>query len=336
MVTMHDVARAAGVSLMTVSNVINDHPHVKQGTRERVLEAIDALNYKVNVAARNLRSGRTGTIGLAVPEIDRPYFGQLAALVIERAAARGFRVAVEQTGASRENELEALAASRIRLYDGLLLSTVGLGPADADLLNVEYPVVLLGERIFDGPVPHVAMPNVEGARSAVEHLISQGASRIAFIGSPESLSEIGASGLRVRGYREAVEGAGLAFDSRLLFRTASFSMPEGARVAGMLINSGVDVDAVFCANDSLAFGVLRRLADSGVRVPDDMLVIGFDDVLEARYSIPSLSTVAPDHVQMATAAVDLLAARIAKAGTAAEPTELVSDYRVVMRESTSV
>ncbi|WP_205857793.1 LacI family DNA-binding transcriptional regulator, partial [Phytoactinopolyspora endophytica] len=194
MVTMHDVAQAAGVSLMTVSNVINGHPHVKQVTRERVLQAIDALNYKVNVAARNLRSGRTGTIGLAVPEIDRPYFGQLAALVIERAAEHGFRVAIEQTGASRENELEALAASRIRLYDGLLLSTVGLGPADADLLRVDYPMVLLGERIFDGPVHHVAMPNVAGAHSAVEHLVGQGARRIAFVGSPSSLDEVGASG----------------------------------------------------------------------------------------------------------------------------------------------
>src|SRR5271154_2994407 len=178
MVTIGDVARAAGVSPMTVSHVINDHPHVRVSTRAKVLEVIEQLDYRVNLAARNLRTGRTGTIGLAVPEVDRPYYGQLAARIIRAAAKYNLRVAIEQTGASRDNELDALFLSRNRLYDGLILSTVGLGPADTDLLKLDYPVVILGERIFDGPVDHVAMLNVDAACAAALHLVQRGFRRI--------------------------------------------------------------------------------------------------------------------------------------------------------------
>src|SRR6478752_10823323 len=139
MATLHDVAKAAGVSPMTVSNVLNKHPHVRAETRERVLKAIDDLGYRVNVAARNLRAGRTNTIGFAVPEVDRPYFAQLAARVIAKAQDAGYRVVIEQTGADRENELSAIVSSRTRMYDGLILSAVGLGTADRDLLTTDVP-----------------------------------------------------------------------------------------------------------------------------------------------------------------------------------------------------
>src|SRR5215207_5196893 len=134
---MQDVARASGVSVMTVSNVINGHS-VSPETRSRVLEAIDTLGYRVNLAARNLRKGRTGTIGLAVPQVDSPYFAQLAARIITRAETAGYRVAIEQTGLSREKELTTLAQSRNHQYDGVILSVVGLGKEDAALLQVDF------------------------------------------------------------------------------------------------------------------------------------------------------------------------------------------------------
>jgi DNA-binding LacI/PurR family transcriptional regulator len=119
--TIQDVAKAAGVSAMTVSNVINDHPNVRRATREKVLQAMARLDYRVNVAARNLRKGRTGTIGLAVPGVNSAYYGELAVAIIAAAVRYDLRVSIEQTGALRENELEALSLSRNRLYDGLLL-----------------------------------------------------------------------------------------------------------------------------------------------------------------------------------------------------------------------
>ncbi|MFI9839991.1 LacI family DNA-binding transcriptional regulator [Nonomuraea sp. NPDC051941] len=335
MVTIQDVARAAGVSAMTVSHVLNDHPHVKAETRERVLQAINQLDYRVNVAARNLRTGRTGTIGLAVPEVDRPYFGQLAAEIITAAARHNLKVAIEQTGASREGELDALALSRNRLYDGLILSTVGLGPTDTDLLKVDYPIVILGERIFDGPVDHVAMPNVEGARAATAHLIERGCRRIALVDGGAQGEEINVSSLRFTGYREALDEAGVAFDARLVAPTSRFTMEGGAAAARRLVDDGVEFDGVFCVTDTVAIGVLRGLADRGVRVPDEVKVIGFDNIAEGGYTVPSLSSIDPDHSLMAGTAVRFLAKRITEKGKKREVArEFVSRFTVVAREST--
>jgi DNA-binding LacI/PurR family transcriptional regulator len=319
---------------MTVSHVINEHPHVRAETRERVLRAIDELDYRVNVAARNLRTGRTGTIGLAVPEIDRPYYGQLAAEIIAAAAKRNLKVAIEQTGASREGELAALALSRNLLYDGLILSTVGLGPADTDLLNVDYPVVILGERIFDGPVDHVAMPNIEGARAATAHLVERGCRRIALIDGRQR-GEIDVSSLRHDGYREALEEAGLPADPELVTPIDALTMEAGAAAARRLAGSGVAFDGVLCVTDTVAIGALRGLADCGVRVPQEVKVIGFDNIAEGAYTVPSLSSIDPDHALMAGTAIGFLVRRMAEKGQKKQVArEFISRFSVVAREST--
>ncbi|MEO7123294.1 MAG: LacI family DNA-binding transcriptional regulator [Lacisediminihabitans sp.] len=335
MVTIQDVAKAAGVSPMTVSHVINEHPHVKETTREKVLRVIDELDYRVNVAARNLRTGRTGTIGLAVPEVDRPYYGQLAARIISAAAKRNLRVAIEQTGASRENELDALSLSRNRLYDGLILSTVGLGPADTELLKVDYPVVILGERIFQGPVDHVAMPNVEGACAATQHLIEQGCRRIVMVDGKPS-GDVDISGLRLIGYQQALRQAGIKFDPALVLNVDELTMPSGANIARQLARGDLEFDGIFCVTDTIAVGVLRGLAEAGIDVPGDVKVIGFDNIEEDEYTVPSLSSVDPDHGLMAKMAVTLLADRIEGKTTGVIHEEFVSTYRVIARESTSV
>lgn len=331
MVTIRDIARAAGVSPMTVSNVLNKRPHVAEATRDKVLAAIDRLDYRVNVAARNLRRGRTHTIGLAVPEIDRPYYGQLAATVIAQGARHDLNVVVEQTGRERESELNALALSRVRMYDGLILSAVGLGGEDRDLLRVDFPVVILGERIFQGPVDHVAMSNVDGAHAAVSHLIERGARRIATLHGPLN-GDVDVSSLRHDGYRRALDEAGLQEDPALTVALDEFTPERGAEAVARLIADGVDFDAIFCVTDYVALGVLRALADAGRRVPQDVKVIGFDDVEFSRHLVPSLSSVDPDHELMARTAVDLLIARIAD--DSHDAVEILSPYRVVAREST--
>jgi len=320
---------------MTVSHVINDHPHVRPETREKVLEAIARLDYRVNVAARNLRSGRTGMIGLAVPEVDRPYYGQLAARILAEAARHGLRVAIEQTGRSRRHELDALTMSRNRLYDGLILPVVGLDPSDADLLKVDYPVVILGERIFHGPVDHVAMPNVEGAQAATAHLVSRGCGRVVMLGG-EPARDVGMSWLRFTGYQQALAAAGLPYDSSLVVPLEQVTMSQGRDGIRRLIRSGVSFDGVFCVTDTVAIGALRGLADEGIDVPGQVKVIGFDDIDESKYLVPSLSSVDPDHPAMARTAVDLLVRRIQGKDRDYHATEIVSKYAIVARESTSV
>ncbi|WP_045744914.1 MULTISPECIES: LacI family DNA-binding transcriptional regulator [Actinoplanes] len=330
MATIADVARAAGVSPMTVSNVINGHPHVRESTRVKVLSAMTALDYRVNVAARNLRRGRTGVIGLAVPEIHRPYYGQFAAAIIAAAQRRDLRVSIEQTGASRENELAVLAVSRNRLYDGLILSTVGMGAADVEHLRVPYPVVILGERIFQAPVDHVAMPNVDGARAAVRHLVDRGCRRIAMLTGAET-RDVNVSRLRLTGYRLALESAGLAYDPALVQRMDAMSMAAAAERVHTMVAAGLDFDGLFCLTDTAAIGALRAFADLGVRVPAQVKVIGFDSIEEGRFTVPSLSTIDPDHTAMADRAVDLLVRRIE--GDRGHE-EFVSGFSLVAREST--
>lgn len=334
MATIQDVARAAGVSAMTVSNVINGHPHVRATTRDKVLDAMARLDYRINLAARNLRKGRTGTIGLAVPEVNSPYYGRLAAAVITAAERYGLRVSIERTGAVRENELEALSLSRTRLYDGLLLSTVGMGPGDAERLRVDHPVVILGERIFDGPVDHVAMPNVEASQVATRHLIDRGCRRVAIVCEAVG-EEPDVNGLRLAGYRQALDHAGLPLDPGLVQYVGRLTMHDAARRAREMVHSGLDFDGVFCVTDEVAMGVLRGLADSDVHVPGEVKVIGFDNVELSAYLVPSLSTIDPDHDAMAQSAVDLLVRRIEQVGSS--PTaqeEVVSRFTLVAREST--
>ncbi|WP_299035688.1 LacI family DNA-binding transcriptional regulator [uncultured Pseudokineococcus sp.] len=333
---MRDVAAAAGVSTMTVSNVLSGRRPVSEETRAAVLGAVERLGYQVNVAARSLRRGRTGVVGLAVPALDSPYFSQLAGRLVERLAREGLRVVVEQTGASREGEAAAVRDSRVNAYDGLVLSAVGLGAGDVRALAGDLPVVALGERQDLRRVDHVGMANVEGARAAAGLLLERGCRRLAVVGSPpwDRLDEPGDHGgdafrLRALGAREAVRAVPAASARALAPGTL---LEDGVRCGRELALAADPVDGVVALTDTLALGVLRGLADAGLRVPDDVLVVGFDDVREASASVPSLSTVSPGHDEMVEAVVRLLLRRMAD--PAAEPEEVFGPFVLLEREST--
>lgn len=333
--TLRDVAAQAGVSIKTVSNVVHDFPHIRQSTRERVLAAIDDLGYKPNISARSLRSGRTGVIGLAVPELSLSYFAELADAVIQAAERRGISVLIEQTGGDRDREIQLLSSPHRQLTDGLIFSPLGMGNDDAAYLEVDYPLVVLGERIFNGPTDHVTMRNVEAASAATRHLLAGGRRRIAVIGAHED-EVIGSAGLRLRGYREALAEAGIEVDPALIGYTTLWHRANGATVMRELLATGVQFDAVFALNDTLALGAMRVLQESGRRIPLDVAVVGFDDLDEASYCLPALSTIDPGRDEIADTAVRILLERIS--GTAAEvpPREIVSEFRLVQRESTDL
>ncbi len=332
-VTLRDVARVAGVSFKTVSNVINDHPHVSEATRTRVRAAIAELDYRPNRSARSLRSGRTGAIGLAVPELSLSYFAELADEVITAADERDVVVLIEQTGGDRRRELEVLHGSRRQLTDGLLFSPLALGSDDVAELDVSYPLVLLGERIFDGPVDHVTMENVEGARAATQLLLDRGCRRVAVIGAHAG-ELLGSASLRVQGYRQAIDAHGLPYRPELVVDAGPWHRINGAEAMRSLLARGVEFDGVFALNDALALGALRVLREHGVSVPGDVSIVGFDDVDEGRYSLPSLSTVDPGRREIARIAVALLLDRI-EGVVNGPPRELRSGFRLVERESSA-
>jgi DNA-binding LacI/PurR family transcriptional regulator len=316
---------------MTVSNVINGRPRVGADTRERVLAAIGELGYQVNLAARHLRAGRTGVIGLAVPELERPYFAQLAGRLADRFEAHDLRIVMERTGASREGELDAVAFSRLRMYDGLILSVVDTDPAELSQLRTDAPVVMIGERPLPSRFDHVMMDNVDGAHQATAHLLAAGARRVAMIGGDPAGSAT-MPALRAAGYAAAHADAGLPVDPELNVR-CQFRLQDGYDAIRALRDRGIAFDAVFALTDVVAMGAVRALVDAGLRVPEEVQVVGFDDIDEAAYLVPSLSTVNPGHDAMADAITSLLMAQI-NGGAIGDPQEVVVPAQLVTRGTT--
>ncbi len=331
MVTMDDVARLAGVSKMTVSNVVNNRAGVSEPVRRRVLEAVADSGYRLNLSARTLKSGRTGVIGLAVPEIDRPYFGMLAAHVIKEAAGRGFHVAIEQTGAAIAGEVEAISQSHNLQFDGLILSAVKFDPRQHRFSDGSFPIVMLGERDYGSAFDHVAMPNEEGARAATEHLLSRGCRRIAYV-TGDDLKGVNVVASRHRGYVAALAERGLEPDPALLLTSPVMTLESGRTAIHRAVGGGVEFDGVVAVSDTVAQGVLRGLADHGVRSPDQVRVVGFDNIAESKYMVPSLTTVAPDHAWMAEMAVRLVVERMRDPSRPAA--EYVAPFDIIAREST--
>ncbi len=332
-VRMKEVASRAGVSVKTVSNVVNGYLHVAPDTRARVQRAIDEMGYRPNLSARSLRSGRTGIIAVAVPRLDEPYFAELAAAVIEVADQHGCTVLVDQTDGLLEREQVAVAGIRPDLIDGLILSPLALG-AD-DLLapsGGSTPLVLLGERISDTCHDHVAIDNVAAARLATDHLLSLGRTRVAAIGTMDTLTAQTAR-MRHTGYRQALDAAGLAVLPGHEQEVVGYTREAGALAAHRLLDLPEPPDAVFCFSDVLALGALHALHRRGISVPEDIAVIGVDDIAESRYSTPTLSTVAQDVGEIAHLAVDALLHRLSE-GADEPPREVAASYELRVRDST--
>jgi len=331
-ISLKDVARAAGVSIKTVSNVVNDYPFVSPQTRTRVQSAIDELGYRPNLSARRLRSGRSGLIALSIPEIAAPYFAELADAVVNAAEARGLTVLIDKTGGQRGHEQQTAAGIRDNVVDGTIASPLAMTAADVDMLGRTHPIVLLGERLANVAVDHVAIDSVEAARQATQHLMSLGRRTVAVIGTGPDVSNTGR--LRLHGYQQALADAGLRPEASLEGDARWYHRPDGYGAMRALLERRPDLDAVFCFNDLLAIGALRALREAGRRVPDDVAVMGFDDVEECRYTTPTLTSVAPDKLAIAETAVRLLMHRIEQDGDA-EPQEVFPPFTLAVRESTT-
>lgn len=327
------------MSRKTVSNVVNRYPHVSRDVMTRVEAAIVKLGYTPNHAARSLRMGRTRTIQLVIPELDVSYFGELARWVVAFAEEENLAVLIRQTLGDSERERRAIEGELGEYADGTILS-----PVSSDLESIvsrrsKTPLVLVGELGGAGSLPHVGIDNEAAAYAATTHLIAGGMKRIAFIGAQaDSISRM--AQMRRRGYERALVDAGIAVDERLIEYTIGYHRADGAAALVELLERDAGMDAVFCATDLLALGAIRAAFDAGLRIPEDLAVIGFDDIEEGRFSIPSLSTVSPDKRSIAQQAVRRLAAELdsEEDGNTVAPLieEAVVDFQVIGRESTSL
>jgi DNA-binding LacI/PurR family transcriptional regulator len=320
MVNLRTVAEHAGVSVRTVSNVVNGYTHVSVSMRERVQQSIDELGYRPNLAARTLRRGRTGVIGLVVPEVHSPYFGELASSIVRLAAERGWLVHIDQTEGDAERERGLLGAFS-QLVDGMIMSPWALTGAELSARAAgSTPLVMLGERESDGAIDHVAIDNVAAAREATEHLVAVGRTRIAAVGLQPHLAN-GTAQQRFEGFTRAMTDAGLT--PLAAIPVDALHRADGAAAVAELLADGAErPDALFCFTDEIALGVMRALADRGLSVPDDIALVGFDDIEDGRYAVPSLTTISPAKDELAAAALQCLENRID------EPTREVRDVVV--------
>jgi DNA-binding LacI/PurR family transcriptional regulator len=328
---MADVGELAGVTARTVSNVLSNSPAVRPETRERVLRAVEKLGYRMNTSARSLKTGRTGAITLAIPDLGIDYFSDLASKIMTEAERYDWAVVIEQTGARRESEIAILSGARRQHSDGLIFQPHALGPGDERYLTGDDRLVILGDRIFNGPVDHVAMANTEASHMATNYLIERGRTRIAAIGSNPRVNTVSAASLRLLGYQQAMTAAGLPMPAERIVVAEEWHLRDGAAAMAYLLNLEERPDAVFCFNDTLAIGALHTIAMQGLRVPEDIAVIGFDNTPASQYSFPPLTTIEPGTEQIAKHAVTMLFARVN--GQADPPLEIITDCSLVVRRS---
>jgi LacI family transcriptional regulator, repressor for deo operon, udp, cdd, tsx, nupC, and nupG len=331
--TLRDVADLAGVSPRTVSNVVNGYAKVTELTREKVERAIAQLGYRPNVLARHLATGRSGQIVVAVPYLDTPYFAELLQAIIPVARRAGYNVLIDQSDGDREHEGQLIGRTSNRsLFDGMIYSPLGLSQADLSGRDPALPLVVLGERTSEAAFDHVGIDDVAASAEAVQHLIGLGRRRIAAIGDqPYPTGE--AAQRRTAGFRAAHAEAGLAVDESLIIGTPRFNRVDGAVAMERLLDRADPPDAVFCYSDLVASGAIFTALSRGFRVPEDIAVIGYDDIEDSRYTLPTISTIAPDKEEIARLAVERLVLRI----QSSEPVtgvDLRVGHRLIARQST--
>ncbi|MCT9871294.1 LacI family DNA-binding transcriptional regulator [Paenarthrobacter aurescens] len=330
-VTMNDVARVAGVSLKTVSNVINNYEFIRPTTKQRVLDAIDELGYETNLTARSLRSGKTSMLGLVLADLSIPYYAELASDIMKVAWARGYRVLVEQSGNEPDHEKAALQGQFRTLTDGLLFIPLALDAEQIIAAAGKKPLVLLGEYVQDPRLDMVLIQNHRAAAAVTTHLLAGGRRRIAVVGAHDG-DTTGSGGLRLEGYKAALADAGVEYDPALVV-PCDWRRDGGADAIARLLDSGVEFDAVFGLNDALALGALHELLVRGKKVPQQVAVAGFDDIDEARFASPSLTTVAPGRAEIAERAVELLINRIESKTPAAKVQQPEAAFELRVRQS---
>ncbi|WP_345801222.1 LacI family DNA-binding transcriptional regulator [Microbacterium sp. AZCO] len=329
-VTLQDVADHAGVSMKTVSNVVRNYAHVSEKTRSAVQRSIDELGYRPNVMGRRLATGRSGLIALAFADVGVPYFAELARMSSRSTQRFGYRLLLEETDGTLEGERAVVASSEAGLVDGFLFQPSVMSSTEVAKHRGDVPIVLLGEAAAPLTMDRIMIDNEAAAAEATTHLLSMGRRRVGFVGH-EARGLTNTSRLRIAGYQHAIEAAGLAPDPGLLIAADEVSALESARAVGAALDGGLRVDALFCRDDLAAIGALRAVQERGLRVPDDIAVIGWDNIGITAVTYPSITTVAPDLPALVERALELLVERIE--GFDGMGRHELAPHRIVFRES---
>ena len=311
--TLRDVAALAGVHPATASRALNPATKAMTSadTAERVLRAAAELGYRPNAVARSLRTSRSSSIGVVVPDLTNPLFPPIVRGIESALAPHGYVLLIVNTDNNPGQEEQLVASLRARSVDGLILATARLShPLLETLADGDLPVVLVNRHRDDLPLPWVVPDDTAGIRLAVSHLAGLGHRRVAHIAGPQDTS----TGVtRLAAFHAAVREHGLAEDESLIKLCRTWSEAEGARALGELLSAGDPISAVIAGNDMLALGVYDALAEHGLRCPDDISVIGFNDMPFVDKLRPALTTVHIPQHEMGAEAARLLLGRLRRA-----------------------
>jgi LacI family transcriptional regulator len=332
-VTLRDVAAQAGVHPATASRALNPETRllVREETARRVLEAAEALGYHPNPVARSLRTRRSHTVGVIIPDLTNPLFPPIVRGLEDRLASAGYVALIGNTDGDGERERLVFDQMRARHVDGMVLATAHLSdPLLAEASGAGLPVVLVNRTAADHSIPAVSVDNERGMRMAVAHLIGQGHIRIAHIAGPQEVS----TGLyRYRGFVAAMEAHGLTADPDLIVMAKAYSIEEGRRCLRLLLDRGNGCTAVAAANDMLAVGCFAALDEAGLSCPADLSVVGFNDMPFIDRLRPPLTTIRFAHYQVGTEAAQLLLERLSGKDTPVRALYLAPE--LVVRGSTA-
>jgi LacI family transcriptional regulator len=326
--TIVDVARRAGVSKSTVSLVLGGSSLVADSTRERVADAMAELGYIYHRGAATLRGLKSGLIGMVINDLSNPFYVELAIGIEQACQGAAFIPFLANTAEDPVRQQDVIRSMREHGAAGLVLApAIGTSPSELRPLLAGLPVVQVMRRLPGLKASLVAPENKEGARKATAHLIANGHRRIAFVGGMSSLL---VRDERLSGYRLAQEEAGIARDASLIIETLP-NYSGGGAAAALLLNLHKPATAALCFNDVVAIGLIRALTEAGVKVGRDFAVIGFDDIEEAKHTLPALTSVAVNGRNLGSRAAQLLMRQLASGDF--EPEAVLCSTTLMIRAS---
>ncbi|RBW69691.1 LacI family DNA-binding transcriptional regulator [Bacillus taeanensis] len=327
MTGIKEVAQKANVSIATVSRVLSKPETVANETIKKVLEVIEDLKYQPNAAARQLRMSETTTILVVVPDITNTFFSKVLRGIEAVAIKSGYQVLLGDAGNSIERENGYINILRQKKAAGMILLTAGVEASVVEEIAAQYPVVLACEYLEGVDVPTVSIDNISSARKATEHLIKLGHERIGFISGPMN-SVLGRD--RLTGFYQAMARYNLRVEPDLV-QEGSFSYESGYNMMLKFLAYNTVPTAVFAANDEMAFGAINAIEQKGLTVPDDLSVIGFDDIQFASIFKPALTTISQPAFEIGTRAMKLLIGLMKKEEI--RKTQYILENKLVLRDS---
>jgi len=332
-VTIRDVARLADVHPGTVSRALNPQTRglVNADTAARVLAAADELGYRPNSMARGLKTSRSFTIGVLVPDLTNPLFPPIVLGIDDRLTLDGYTPLLVNTGSDPARERASIEAMLARQVDGFVAATARLDVEPlAAVIAGGLPVVLVNRTFEDGSISACTVDDRHGSELAVQHMIELGHERIGYVAGPQNVST---GHRRYLGFTAAMEAAGLPVPPERVSYAGAFTEAAGERACAEVLRADPSVTAIITANDRLAIGCYDRLAEVGLSCPSDISIVGFNDMMFIDRLRPPLSSVRVPQREIGYAAADLLLEQLATGST--DPRELMLEPALVVRASTA-